>query len=192
PPGATPPGGRSLDQFGNGVQAHGWYNMTAVRAVSQASPGDLDRIEVATPAVPGGKYRLPSGAKVRPIALNFSDWIALGSQSQAVDQAWEVMKYLLEPEPLLAYCESRYFQPPRKSVADKGFMKQSHLQKMVQIFEKFGHAQIRVPDQAVFSKTLRDMGTDVFSGKVSPQAGIEEAARILQNDIDKADFKTTL
>jgi multiple sugar transport system substrate-binding protein len=192
PPGTTPATGNDASKFGTGVLAHTWGNMNAVRDVTRTSPQDLEHIVVADPPVPGtGKYRLPSGARVRPITLNFSDWISIGSMSKAQDQAWALMQFLVEPENLLAYGETRYFQPPRKSAANQGFMKQPLLQRMVEVFDKHGHAQIRVPDQAIFQQTTQLMAEDVYAGKLSAKQSVEEAARKLQAEVDKAGFKGT-
>ena len=109
----------------------------------------------------------------------------------AAGSTWELIKFLLEPEQLLPYCESRYFQPPRKSIANQGFMKQPLLQRMVEVFDKFGQAQIRVPDQAIFQKVTQDMAAAVYSGKAAPKQAVEDAARQLQNEVDKTGVKWT-
>jgi multiple sugar transport system substrate-binding protein len=192
PPDAPLSPGNDGNKFANGVMPHTWTNMTAVRTVAQTSPQDLEQIVVADPPVPGGgKYRMPASARPKPISPNFSDWIAIGSLSRAQDQAWELMKFLLEPEALLAYCETRYFQPPRKTIANQGFMKEPHLQRMVEVFDKFGHAQIRVPDQAIFIAAMQAMGESVYTSKASPRQAVEETARQLQAELDKIGYKGT-
>lgn len=189
PPGATPATGAT---FQAGGIAHTWTNMTAVRQIEQTAPQDLPNLVVADPPVPGsGRYRMPASARVKPISPNFSDWLCIGSLSRYPDHAWELLKFLAEPENLLAYCESRYFQPPRKSVANQGFMKQPLLRRMVEVFDKYGHAQIRVHDQAIFITTMQQMGNDVYVGKMPPRQAVEETARLLQNEVDKAGFKGT-
>jgi ABC-type glycerol-3-phosphate transport system substrate-binding protein len=134
---------------------------------------------------------MPAADKIKPVSPNYSDWASVGATTKFQDQAWELVKFLVEPEQLLPYCESRYFQPPRKSIANQGFMKQPALQRMVEVFDTYGQAQIRVPDQAIFQKTLQEMGENVFSGKMSPKQATEEAARTLQNEVDKTGVKWT-
>ena len=136
-------------------------------------------------------FFMPAGAKIRPVSPNFSDWIAVGSLSKAQDQAWELAKFLLEPEQLLAYSESRYSQPPRKSISAQGFMKQPLLQRMAEVFDKYGQAQIRVPDTPRFQEVLRNVGEDLFAGKSSSRQAVEEAARLLQVEVDKTGAKWT-
>ncbi|MBI3971987.1 MAG: extracellular solute-binding protein [Chloroflexi bacterium] len=192
PPGAAPPAGSDGNRFATGVLAHTWANMTSVREVEKAAPQDLDQLVIGDPAVPGaGKYRMPASAKIRPISPNFSDWICIGALSKYQDHAWELMKFLLEPDNLLAYCETRFFQPPRKSIANQGFMRKPHLQRMVEVFDKYGHAQIRVPDQAIFIKVMQEMGNNVYDGKMSPKQAVEDAARQLQVETDRLGYKGT-
>jgi ABC-type glycerol-3-phosphate transport system substrate-binding protein len=189
PPGASVVQGAS---FQSGGVAHTWSGMTSVLQVQQTSPQDIPNLVVGDPPVPGsGKYRMPASAKIAPISPNFSDWLCVGGLSKYPDHAWELMKYLAEPDNLLAYCETRYFQPPRKSIANQGFMKDPLLQRMVEVFDKYGHAQIRVPDQAIFQKVTQTMATDVYAGKVSPKQSVEDAARQLQVEVDKLGFKGT-
>jgi ABC-type glycerol-3-phosphate transport system substrate-binding protein len=191
PAGATPP---TWDWRGifTGQTAHTWDNTWFVPRIMESSLSDLAQLEVGNPAVPsGGKYVLPSGVRVRPISTNFSDWIAMGSLSKAQDQAWALMQFLVEPAPLAAYVESEGLQVPRRSLADVGFMRQPHVQRLIKLFEQYGHAQIRVPDQALFRGTLIEMGNDVFTGKSSPRAALEQAARLLQAEVDKLGFKGT-
>jgi multiple sugar transport system substrate-binding protein len=192
PPGAAVPSGADGAKFATGALAHTWSNMNAVRDVTKSAPQDVDQIVIADPPAPGaGKYRMPAADKIKPVSPNYSDWASVGATTKFQDQAWELVKFLVEPEQLLPYCESRYFQPPRKSIANQGFMKQPALQRMVEVFDKYGQAQIRVPDQAIFQKTLQEMGENVFSGKMSPKQATEEAARTLQNEVDKTGVKWT-
>jgi ABC-type glycerol-3-phosphate transport system substrate-binding protein len=192
PPGANPAPGNDLAKFAAGTQPHTWSNSTAVRMAAQASPQEIEQIVVADPPMPGGgRFLLPAAVRARPISPNFSDWICIGSPGTAVDQAWELMKFLVEPANLLAYCETRYFQPPRKSVAGQGFMKEPHLQRMVAVFDRFGHAQIRVPDQAIFIKVMQDMGESVYTGQASPKQAVEGAAQLLQAELNKIGYKGT-
>jgi hypothetical protein len=70
-------------------------------------------------------------------------------------------------------------------------MKHPLLQRMVEVFDKFGHAQIRVPDQAIFQKVTQEMGENVYAGKMPPKQAVEEAARQLQNEVDRLGYKGT-
>jgi multiple sugar transport system substrate-binding protein len=190
PPGATPPA--ASNAFANGTQAHTWGNMGNVLAVAQVSQTDLGQLMIGDPPVPGGaRYKMPAGTKVRPVSPNFSDWIAVGSLSKAQDQAWALAKFLLEPEPLLAYSASRYSQPPRKSVANQGFMREPLLQRNVEVFDKYGQTQIRVPDTPRFQEVMRNAGEELYAGKASARQAVDQAARLLQAEVDKTGVKWT-
>ncbi|MGI8913854.1 MAG: extracellular solute-binding protein [Chloroflexota bacterium] len=193
PAGATPPGGAEAAQYASGIVVNRWGNTAAIHDVSQYPSNDLAGIVVADPTVPSanGKYRMPVGDTITPTCLNFSDWVALGTQSKALDVAWAVLQYLVSPQPLLAYDETLYYQPPRKSVANQGFMQEPHLQQMVQVFAKYGQAQIRVPDQAFFIKTFTDMGTSVLSGKTDAKTALAEAARLIQGNVTQQGYTGT-
>jgi hypothetical protein len=70
-------------------------------------------------------------------------------------------------------------------------MKEPQLQRMVEVFDKYGHAQIRVPDQAIFIAAMQAMGESVYTSKASPRQAVEETARQLQAELDKIGYKGT-
>ena len=190
--------------FATGSLAHTVESATTLRALAQTNPQQLDDVVIGDPPVLSmasapsvslsaapvtSQVAPPSTPKNRPAALLSTDWLAIGSLSKAQDQAWAFLQYLLEPSTMLAFNETRYFLPPRKSLGAMGYMRQPHLQRMAEVAGRFGHALPRVPDDTVFRNTLRNAVDDMFAGRATPEDATSAVSRRLQQEVERLGFK---
>ena len=83
-------------------------NMNAAKVVQRFAP---DKLATVTVPLPPTRTRRVSGSN--------TDWIAVGRSAKAQDPAWELLKLHIEPEALVAFNESVFFIPPRKSASEK-------------------------------------------------------------------------
>jgi ABC-type glycerol-3-phosphate transport system substrate-binding protein len=196
--------------FATGALAHTVDNATTLRALEQTYPSQMADIVIGDPPVPGGAgagvsaegaavpatptpsakagagQATAGGAhKIRPVSLLASEWLGIGAQSPSQDQAWRLIQYLLEPVSLAAVNETKSFRAPRKSLSGARYLRTPHLERMVELSDRFGQPMPRVPDQAYFRDTLRAMADEVFAGRATVEAALAVAARQLQAETDK-------
>ncbi|HXI15891.1 MAG TPA: extracellular solute-binding protein [Chloroflexota bacterium] len=187
--------------FASGSLAHTVESATTLRAFAQTNPQQLDDVVIGDPPVPAmpslslsaapatPQVTSSSASKIRPTALLSTDWLAIGSLSTAQDQAWAFLQYLLEPSTMLAFNETRYFLPPRKSLGTMGYLRQPHLQRTAEVASRFGQSLPRVPDDSVFRNTLRNAVDDMFAGRTTPEDATAAVTRRLQQEVERLGFK---
>jgi maltose-binding protein MalE len=144
----------------------------------------------------GDRLGCPLGAaggsangKQRPVTLVSSEWLGILSSSQAQDQAWAFVQYLMEPSSLLAINETRYLRTPRKSFSAAKYLRTPHLERMVELSDKYAVPMPRVPDAALFRDTLRSAADDAFTARVTPEQALTTATRKLQTEVDRTHFR---
>ena len=178
--------------FATGTLAHTVDNATPLRALEQTYPAELDNVLIGEPPLPGaaaGGAGGGGGGKQKPVTLISAEWLGILAGSQAQDQAWALVQYLLEPASLLAVNETRYFRPPRKSLSTAKYLRTPHLEKMIELSDRYGVPVPRVPDAALFRDTLRSAADDAFTGRVTPEQALTTATRKLQAEVDRSHFR---
>lgn len=173
--------------FATGTIAHTVDNATPLRALEQTYPAELDNVLVGAPPLPGATAS--TGGKLKPVTLISAEWLGILDTSPTQDQAWALVQYLLEPAALLTVNETRYFRTPRKSLSDAKYLRTPHLEKMVELSDRYGVPMARVPDATLFRDTLRGAADDVFSGRVTPEQALATATRRLQPEVDRSHFR---
>ncbi|HET7768856.1 MAG TPA: extracellular solute-binding protein, partial [Chloroflexota bacterium] len=159
--------------FATGTLAHTVDNATPLRALEQTFPAELDNVLVGDPPLPGAGVSGAAGGsangKQRPVTLVSSEWLGILSSSQAQDQAWAFVQYLMEPSSLLAINETRYLRTPRKSLSAAKYLRTPHLERMIELSDKYAVPMPRVPDATLFRDSLRSTADDAFTGRVTPE-----------------------
>ena len=79
--------------------------------------------------------------------------------------------------------------PPRKSLSTAKYLRTPHLEKMVELSDRYGVPAPRVPDAALFRETLRSAADDVFTGRITPEQALAAATRKLQAEVDRSHFR---
>jgi ABC-type glycerol-3-phosphate transport system substrate-binding protein len=165
-PPAAPPQGSSHFAQGSTVMFYG--NMNAAKVVQRFAP---DKLATVTVPLPPTRTRRVSGSN--------TDWIAVGRSATAQDPAWELLKLHVEPEALVAFNESVFFIPPRKSASEKAaYMQQPFMKRAVEILDRFGMAMPLVPSYARLNPLLEGEIRAAFNGEKSAAQALDAAARL--------------
>ncbi len=170
PPGreapAAPPQGSSHLAQGSTVMIYG--NMNVAKVVQRFAP---DKLAQVTVPLPPNKSKRVSGSN--------TDWIAVGKAARSQDAAWELLTLYVEPEALVAFNESVFFIPPRKSAAEKaGYMQQPFMKRAVEILDRFGMAMPVVPSYARLNPLVETEMRAAFDGQKSAAQALDDAARL--------------
>ncbi|HEX2514483.1 MAG TPA: extracellular solute-binding protein [Chloroflexota bacterium] len=165
-PPAAPPQGSSHFAQGSTVMFYG--NMNAAKVVQRFAP---DKLATVTVPLPPTRTRRVSGSN--------TDWIAVGRSATAQDPAWDLLKLHVEPEALVAFNESVFFIPPRKSASEKAaYMQQPFMKRAVEILDRFGMAMPLVPSYARLNPLLEGEIRAAFGGEKSSAQALDAAARL--------------
>ncbi len=169
PPGRTPPpappSGSSHFATGSTVMIYG--NMNVAKVVQRFAPEKLQYVTVPLPP-----------QKSKRVTTSNTDWIAIGKTAKSQDVAWDLLKTIAEPEALIAFNESRFFLPPRKSAAQQAaFMQQPFMKRAAEALDAHGAAMAMVPSYTRVNPALEDALKDAFAGTKSVRQALEDAAR---------------
>jgi ABC-type glycerol-3-phosphate transport system substrate-binding protein len=168
-----------ITNFSLGRQAISWGGANILSNVAQKAKDSLESVIVGQPIKAGGvTYKAPDPSKVRPVALTFTDWLIIGAQSKHPDDAFNVLKVVLDGKNLLDYNQNFFFIPPRKSVASQGYMATTGLQAVVKNLDSFGVAFPSLPESAQLSTPLTKALADIVDKKVSVQDGLNGVAQV--------------
>ena len=164
PPGREPPPRRPgvvplrPGQHGDVLREH-----NAAKVVQRFAP---DKLATVTVPLPPTRTRRVSGSN--------TDWIAVGRSAKAQDPAWELLKLHIEPEALVAFNESVFFIPPRKSASEKAaYMQQPFMKRAVDFLDRFGMAMPLVPSYARLNPFLEGEIRAAFGGEKSAAQALE-------------------
>jgi ABC-type glycerol-3-phosphate transport system substrate-binding protein len=168
-----------ITNFTLGRQAINWGGPSIMSNVAQKAQDSLDSVIVGQPIKAGGvSYKAPDPSKVRPVALTFTDWLIIGAQSKHPDDAFGVLKVVLDGKNLLDYNQEFFFIPPRKSVASQGYMATTGLQNLVKIFDGVGVPFPSLPDSVQLRDPLNKALSDIVDKKVSVQDGLNGVVQV--------------
>jgi ABC-type glycerol-3-phosphate transport system substrate-binding protein len=168
-----------ITNFSLGRQAISWGGPSILSNVAQKAADSLNSVIVGQPIKAGGvTYKAPDPTKVKPVALTFTDWLIIGAQSKQPDDAFSVLKVVLDGKNLLDYNQNFFFIPPRKSVASQGYMATSGLQDVVKIFNSVGVAFPSLPDSVQLRTPLAKALSDIVDKKVSVQDGLNSVVQV--------------
>jgi ABC-type glycerol-3-phosphate transport system substrate-binding protein len=182
----TPVGTKSLPaaptgvtNFSLGRQVIAWGGPSILSNVAQKAQDSLASVIVGTPITAGSvTYKAPDPSKVKPVALTFTDWLIVSTQSKHASDAFNVLKVVLDGQSLLDYNQNFFFIPPRKSVASQGYMATTGLQDVVKMFNTNGVAFPSLPDSVQLRVPLTAALTDILNKKISVQDGLNNVVQV--------------
>ena len=127
--------GARVGQYGNAAGTLRHFVTTA--------PDLLPVVEVGTPPVPGGTDYKPNASGLSaPVALTYTDSIAMTAATRAPDMAWEAMRQLASPTALALYGETLFVTPPRRSATGRGYTLEYGQGELVVGVERWGGGQV--------------------------------------------------
>ena len=159
----SPPGTAQLSQspipnFATGRQVIAYGNQGPINQVQTYAPDKIDSLAIAI-SVPGGeKYVVSDPSKVRGVSLTFTDWLAISTQAEDPDVAWEFVKFLISTENITKYNEATWFMiPPRRSAAEQAhWLQLGPLQQFLAVFDEYGVPFPAFPETARIQKVMVD------------------------------------
>ena len=84
---------------------------------------------------------------------------------------------IAEPEALIAFNESVFYLPPRKSAAQQAtYMQQPFMKRAAEALDKYGSAVSLVPSYTRVNPALEDALKAAFAGTKSVRQALEDAA----------------
>lgn len=160
----APPSGSSHLAAGTTVMIYG--NMAVAAVLRRAAPDVLQHLTVPMPPT-----------KVKRVSNTNTDWLAIGKTAKAQDVGWELLKLIAEPEALVAFCETSFRIPPRKTAAQRaGFMQFPFMRRAVEVHERYGMPAPLVPSYARLNPIVEEALTAAFGGQKSVRQALEDAA----------------
>jgi multiple sugar transport system substrate-binding protein len=160
----APPSGSSHLAAGTTVMIYG--NMAVAAVVQRAAPNTLQYLTVPLPPT-----------KAKRVSNTNTDWLAIGKTAAAQDVAWELLKLIGEPEALVAFCETNFRIPPRKTAAQRaGFMQFPFMRRAVEVHERYGMPAPLVPSYARLNPIIEEAMTAAFGGQKSVRQALDDAA----------------
>ena len=139
--------GARVGQYGNGVGTLRHFVTTA--------PELLPVLEVGIPPVPGGAdYKPNAPGLTAPVALTYTDSIAMAASTRAPDMAWEAMRQLASPTALSLYGETLFVTPPRRSATGRGYTLENGQAELVAGVDRWGVGAPKFPGLAEFRAAI--------------------------------------
>lgn len=181
PPGRQPPPAapQGSSHFAQGTTVMIYGNMNVAKVVQRFAP---DRLPYVTVPLPPTKAKRTSGTN--------TDWIAIGKTAKVQDPAWELLKLYVEPDALVAFNESRFFLPPRKSAAQRAaYMQQPFMKRAAEVLDRFGMAVALVPSYARVNPLLEQEIRAAFAGQKAVRQALEDAARLWTPILEQAKWE---
>ena len=118
----------------------------------------------------------------------FNNWFGLGGQSKYPDLAWALIKHFYTPENSLEYAKGSGAMVPRKSLREAGHMADARYQMKTwtEVLEKYSRPSPPVPGNVSATwKPVDDAINDVRAGKRGAKQALDEAARLVQAQLDE-------
>lgn len=170
---------KGVTNFSLGRQVISWGGPSILSNVAQKAQDSLASVIVGPPITAGGvTYKAPDPTKVKPVALTFTDWLIISTQSKHASDAFGVLKVVLDGQSLLDYNQNFFFIPPRKSVASQGYMATKGLQEVVKVFNTNGVAFPSLPDSVQLRVPLTKALTDILNKTISVQDGLNSVVQV--------------
>ena len=166
---AGPPlvAGARVGQYGNAAGT--------LRNFVTTAPELLPVVQVGTPPVPGGTDYKPSApGATAPVALTYTDSIAMTEATRAPDMAWEAMRQLASPEALSLYGETLFVTPPRRSATGRGYTLENGQAKLVVGVERWGVGAPKFPGLAEFRAAIQQRLAPLLVEQLSVEEALAE------------------
>ena len=140
-----------------------------------SAPDLLDTLGVGAPPVPGGTdFKPMQPGLATPVVETFTDSLAVARYSSRPDIAWEVAKTLASPDLLLAYSESLFLTPVRRSATGRGFtLKYGHA-RLVEYLDRWGEAAPRIPLGRQYRAAIQSRLPQVLEGSLDIDKALAE------------------
>jgi|GEM_PF-3241187 len=174
---AGPPllAGARVGQYGNAAGTLRHFVTTA--------PELMSLVEVGTPPVPGGTDYKPNAPGLSaPVALTYTDSIAMTAATRAPDMAWEAIRQLASPEVLAMYAETLFVTPPRRSATGRGYTLENGQAELVAGVERWGVGAPKFPGLAEFRAAIEKRLALLLVGRLN----IEEVLMEIETEQNEA------
>jgi ABC-type glycerol-3-phosphate transport system substrate-binding protein len=172
------------------VWAGAWgHYANIVNDARVGTPDTYRAVAVGQPLVPGNQqYRAPAGRSWRPTTFSFHDWWLVVKPGGAPDQAWELLKHLTSAETLFAFNEPIGTLPPRKSAQGKGYLVETQLKDVADLYQRYSQPQYKYPVPQELNPGINGPLTDALARKVAPKEALDAAARTWDAVMAQQDF----
>ena len=159
--------GARVGQYGNAAGT--------LRNFVTTAPELLPVVQVGTPPVPGGTDYKPSApGATAPVALTYTDSIAMTEATRAPDMAWEAMRQLASPEALSLYGETLFVTPPRRSATGRGYTLENGQAELVVGVERWGVGAPKFPGLAEFRAAIQKRLAPLLVEQLSVEEALAE------------------
>ena len=169
PTASLPTAGGGVPVFASGRAAMDFSNQLGIKNLKKFAPDLLPKVGVAP--LPKGKRRLLSV---------YTDWLAISPQSKHKQLAWDFVAFLLEKENLVAYDETLFYLPPRRSCADAKFLQDNpQLQTFVALMDKYGRSLPPIPEWFEIRSGLKAAVEAAVYQSKTPRRALRDLSRDL-------------
>ena len=171
------------DLTGQGIVG-AWTTLAGLmRALTQGS-ANVPALRVGSPVGAGGRtYSSDATAKG---AIATHSWWFVSAGTAAPDQAWELVRALVDPDAMLAAAQAAWQVPTRRSAGRRGFLAEPLVQAFVAPYLEEGIAAPALPAQLEMEPLLLNRLNAIARGEVKPLIALREASRLWDEAISKA------
>lgn len=171
------------DLSGQGI-AGAWTTLAGLmRVITMGSPV-ATALRIGPPVGAGGqRYQADAPAKG---AIATHAWWYVSARTTVPDQAWELVRALVDPDAMLSAAEASWQVPTRKSAGRRGFLTDPLIQKFIEPYLSAGMAAPALPAQVDMEPVLLNRLNAIARGELSPISALREASRLWDEAIAKA------
>lgn len=131
----------------------------------RGNPSIIPYVEVAPPL----RHR-------QQVGIIYTDWLAISTQSKHPEEAFELIKWLVQPDYLTEYNKSFFSIPPRRATISSPYVQGTPI--LSQVMERVVPHTISWPSHETQNQYLfADTWTKVAEQKITPQQAVEDLAR---------------
>ena len=191
PAGATALAPQPPNPLGQGTWAGAWgHYANVVNDARIGTPETYRAVAPGQPLVPGGQqYKPPANRSWRPATFSFHDWWLIVPAAKTPDQSWEFLKHMTSAEMLMAFNEPIGTLPPRKSAQGKGYLGETQLREVADLYLKYGQPQYKYPLPQEMNPGINLPLQDAIARKVSPKQALDTAAQTWDTVMQREDFR---
>lgn len=176
------------DLSGQGV-AGAWTTLAGLMRVITQATGAGPLVSVGAPIGAGGQTYAADASARGAIATHA--WWYVSSATSAPDQAWELVRALVDPDAMVAVANASWQVPARRSAGRRGFLAHPLVQQFVGPYLDDGIAAPALPAQVEMEPILLNRLNAIARGEIDPVPALRDAARLWDEAITKAGHPET-
>ncbi len=171
------------DLAGQGI-AGAWTTLSGLMRVISAGGTGPSPLRIGPPIGAGGREYQSDAPPLGAIATHA--WWFVSAASSAPDQAWELVRALVEPDAMLAAAQAAWQVPTRRSAGRRGFLADPLVQQFVGPYLDHGFSAPALPAQIEMEPILLNRLNAIARGELGPIAALREAARLWDDAIARS------